>query len=134
HGEPAALREMLVNLVLNAVDALPRGGRIEIRTWMTDESVYCAVSDAGIGMTPDVQRRALEPFFTTKGVQSTGLGLSVSYGIVRRHDGDLTIESVEGQGTDVTLRLPAAPGAPAPAAPESPAEPLPLRIPLVDDE
>ncbi len=106
HGEPAALREMLVNLILNAVDALPHGGRIEIRTWTSGEAVYCAVVDTGVGMTPDVQRRAFEPFFTTKGVRSTGLGLSMSYGIVRRHRGQLTVLTGPQEGTTVTIGLP----------------------------
>lgn len=106
HAEPAALREVLVNLVLNAVDALPAGGRIQIRTWTSPDWVCCAVSDTGVGMTPDIERRALEPFFTTKGLKSIGLGLSMGYGILRRHGGDLTIESVTGEGTTVTIRLP----------------------------
>jgi len=105
-GDPVALREVLVNLILNALDAMPDGGRITLRTWMEGDRVYCRVSDTGIGMSPEVQRRALEPFFTTKGVKSTGLGLSVNYGILQRHGGELTIDSQEGRGTAVTLRLP----------------------------
>jgi PAS domain S-box-containing protein len=104
-GDPAALREVLVNLLLNAIDALPRGGRIMVRTWASGPWVCGAVSDTGAGMPEAVRARALEPFFTTKGVKSTGLGLSVAYGIVQQHGGDLTIES-GGQGTTVTVRLP----------------------------
>lgn len=105
-GEPPALREVFTNLVLNAAEAMPEGGTITVRTWAAEQSVYCAVADSGVGMSPEVCRRAFEPFFTTKGVQSLGLGLSVAYGIVHRHDGDLGIESVEGEGTVVTVRLP----------------------------
>jgi GAF domain-containing protein/anti-sigma regulatory factor (Ser/Thr protein kinase) len=104
-GDPVALREVLTNLIVNAVDAEPEGGRISLRTWAADNAVYCAVADTGIGMSPEVRRRAVEPFFTTKGVQATGLGLSVAHGIIQRHGGAMTIESAEGTGTTVTLRL-----------------------------
>jgi len=114
-GDPSSLREVLVNLILNALDAMPDGGRITISTWPDDEHVYCRVSDTGTGMSPEVQQRALEPFFTTKGVKSTGLGLSVNYGILQRHGGSLSIESEQGRGTAVTLRLPAAPRVITPA-------------------
>src|SRR5262249_48680138 len=92
-GDPSSLREVLVNLILNALDAMPDGGRITISTWPDDEHVYCRVSDTGTGMSPEVQQRALEPFFTTKGVKSTGLGLSVNYGILQRHGGSLRIHT-----------------------------------------
>jgi GAF domain-containing protein/CheY-like chemotaxis protein/anti-sigma regulatory factor (Ser/Thr protein kinase) len=140
HAGPAALREALVNLVLNAIDALPSGGRIDIRTWAAQGWVYCAVYDTGVGMTPAIQRRALEPFFTTKGVKTTGLGLSVSYGILRRHGGDLTIESGAREGTTVTFRLPVA-GERHETSPEVPAPPVvsaerpaPMTILVIDDE
>jgi signal transduction histidine kinase len=81
-GEAGPLREVLINLLLNAIEALPAGGVITSRTWMAQERVLCAVSDNGIGMSEDTRRRALEPFFTTKGLKSTGLGLSVAYGTI----------------------------------------------------
>ena len=96
-GEVAPLREVVMNLVINAVDAMPEGGHITVRTWAEDAWVHCAVADTGIGMSPEVCRRALEPFFTTKGLQSTGLGLSVSYGIIERMGGELSIDSAEGR-------------------------------------
>jgi signal transduction histidine kinase len=114
-ADATLMREVLSNLVLNAIEAMPEGGRIAIRTWADAGSVYCAVSDTGTGMAPDVQRRALEPFFTTKGLTSTGLGLSVNYGILRGYGGDLAIESMEGRGTTATFYLPAA--SPADLAP-----------------
>jgi GAF domain-containing protein/anti-sigma regulatory factor (Ser/Thr protein kinase) len=117
-GDPPSLREVLVNLILNALDAMPDGGRITISTWVLEDGVYCRVSDTGIGMAPEVQQRALEPFFTTKGVKSTGLGLSVNYGILQRHGGELTIDSEQGRGTEVTLRLPAVRDTIPPAAAE----------------
>ncbi len=105
-GDPAALRESLVGLLLNAVDALPCGGKITVRTWASEQGILCSVADTGMGMSAEVCRRALEPFFTTKGPQSKGLGLSVAYGVVQRHRGDLAIESAEGRGTTVTICLP----------------------------
>jgi signal transduction histidine kinase len=133
-GDPPALRELLTNLVLNAADALPSGGRITIETSVENGLVVLAVSDTGVGMTEDVRRRAHEPFFTTKGVKSTGLGLSVAYGIARRHGGEVTIRSQPGQGTTIRVELPASPetARSAPAAPGPAAGPR--RILLVDDE
>ena len=129
-GDPAALRELLTNLVLNAADALPGGGRITIETREDAGAVVVTVSDTGIGMPDEVRRRAHEPFFTTKGVKATGLGLSVAYGIARRHGGNLTIQSEEGRGTTVLVHLPTNAEAGATAAPPR----GPLRILLVDDE
>jgi CheY-like chemotaxis protein len=102
----AALRETVTNLILNAFDAMPRGGVITLRTFQNAGGVCLSVADTGVGMSPEVKRRALEPFFTTKGPKGTGLGLSVAYGLMRRHGGDLQIESTAGVGTTVTLRLP----------------------------
>jgi signal transduction histidine kinase/DNA-binding response OmpR family regulator len=134
----AALREAVTNLVLNALDAMPRGGVITLRTFQDATGVCLAVSDNGVGMPADVKRRALEPFFTTKGPKGTGLGLSVAYGIMDRHGGDLRIDSSEGSGTTVTLRLPAMSHTAAPAAPVAPgraaASPDALHILLVDDD
>lgn len=107
-GDPAALREVLMNLLLNAVDALREGGKITVKTWAADQWVCCSVADTGIGMSREVAHQALEPFFTTKGPRTRGLGLSVAYGILRCHAGDLMIESTEGRGTVVIIRLPPA--------------------------
>jgi GAF domain-containing protein len=134
-GEAAALREVLMNLVLNAIDALPTGGTVTLRTWCDARGVSCAVTDTGIGMSPEVQRRALEPFFTTKGPKSTGLGLSVNYGIIGTHGGTMAIESAAGRGTTVTFTLPPASEShsvrPTPTV-SVPA--TPLRILLIDDD
>ncbi len=105
-GEPAGLRQALINLLLNAVDAMPDGGTITVKTWASPEGVYCTVADTGVGMSEEVRRRALEPFFTTKGPQARGLGLSVAYGILQRHGGELTIHSAVRKGTVVTIHLP----------------------------
>ncbi len=135
-GEAPPLREVIMNLLLNAVDALPEGGTVTITTGVADGHVVCAVADTGVGMTDEVRRRALEPFFTTKGPQNTGLGLSVAHGIAQRHRGALTIESAPGRGTVVTVRLPEVGADEAhravPAPPAAPA--APLRVLLIDDE
>jgi GAF domain-containing protein/anti-sigma regulatory factor (Ser/Thr protein kinase) len=133
-GEVAALREVLMNLILNAIDALPEGGTIDVRTWTTPDAVWCEVADDGTGMSPEIQRRALEPFFTTKGYQSTGLGLSVNYGIIRRHGGDLSIDAAEGRGTRITFRLPTMMTPVATPTAPSTSSIAPLRILLIDDE
>src|SRR5213080_45699 len=105
-GEPAPLREVLMNLVLNALDAMPDGGCLAIRTWTEEGWVYCSVGDSGLGMSAETRQRALEPFFTTKGPKGVGLGLSVTLGVVQRHRGEMEIQSAEGRGTVVTLRIP----------------------------
>lgn len=136
-GDGSALREVVMNLLLNAVDALPKGGTITVRTWEADGEVYCAVADDGDGMTEAVRRRAFEPFFTTKGPQGVGLGLSVSHAVIQRHRGDLTLDSAAGRGTVATFHLPVALGSPD----EDTGEALvgahvldPRRILLVDDQ
>lgn len=134
-GNPASLREVVTNLVLNAVDALPQGGSIRVHTWAEGDHVMLGVNDDGIGMSDDVRRRVLEPFFTTKGVKRTGLGLSVNFGIIERHHGELSIASAPGQGTAVTIRLPAVSG-PAPLSTPAPAHGAAAqrRVLVVDDQ
>lgn len=136
-GEPAPLREVLMNLLLNAADSITQAGKITLRTWMKDDRVYCSVTDTGNGMPEEVRRRALEPFFTTKGPKSTGLGLSVAYGTVQRYGGTLTVESAEGQGTIVEVSLPTASAAASVTRTSTATrnEPVvPLRILVIDDE
>ncbi len=102
---PSDIREVLTNLIFNAIDAMPKGGTITISTENFEDYVKCMVADTGIGMTPDVKDRIFDPFFTTKG-KGTGIGLSVSYAIVENHGGSLTVESVPGEGTTFTMTLP----------------------------
>ena len=102
------LREVLTNLIFNAVDAMPKGGQITVATVAHGPDVLLTVTDTGIGMTDAERERCLEPFFTTKGERGTGLGLAVVYGIVQRHGGNIDIRSVKGQGTTFAVRLPAA--------------------------
>ncbi len=105
-GLAGGLREVLVALILNAVEAMPGGGRIVVRTWATAEAVHCAVVDTGPGVSDEVRHRALEPFFTTKGPRHQGLGLSMAHGIIRRHRGELEISPDEGHGAIVAFHLP----------------------------
>jgi signal transduction histidine kinase/ActR/RegA family two-component response regulator len=108
-GVESEIREALVNLVFNAVDAMPEGGTLTLRTKISENAphfVQVEVSDTGVGMDEDTRRRCLEPFFTTKGERGTGLGLAMVYGIVRRHSADIEIESVIGKGTTMRLNFP----------------------------
>ncbi|MBI4607807.1 MAG: response regulator [Candidatus Rokubacteria bacterium] len=133
-GNPAELREVLLNLVFNAIDAMPHGGTLTLSSWTGDGAVCLGVRDTGVGMSPEIRQRIFDPFFTTKGPKSSGLGLSACYGIIHRHEGEITVESKEGQGTTFTVRLPLRP-APPPRAVETPrAQGGRLRILVVDDE
>ena len=106
-GNPSELREVLTNIIFNGVDAMPEGGKLTISTQpQTDDWVEVRITDTGIGMTEEVKGRIFDPFFTTKGVTNSGLGLSVSYGIVKRHGGEIIVESELGKGTTFILHLP----------------------------
>jgi PAS domain S-box-containing protein len=107
-GIAGEIREALLNLVQNALDAMQSGGTLGLRTRIDGDLVELEVSDSGVGMTAEVRERAFEPFFTTKGQMGTGLGLAEVYGIVKRHRGQVEIESQPGQGTQVRIRLPRA--------------------------
>jgi signal transduction histidine kinase/CheY-like chemotaxis protein len=110
-GDESELREVLVNMVFNAVDAMPRGGTLTLSARETDESVEISVNDTGIGMSEEVRLRIFDPFFTTKGKTGMGLGLAVGYGIIRRHEGAVEVESELGGGTSFRIKLPIARGA-----------------------
>lgn len=105
-AEPLELREVVTNLILNAVDAMPHGGQLRIIGVRDGETVQLKVSDTGVGMSRSVARRVFEPFFTTKAEGGTGLGLAVSYGIIRRRGGHLSVESVPHGGSTFTIELP----------------------------
>jgi len=102
----AQIREALMNLLLNALHAMPDGGTATIRAWAENESFCLEVADTGIGMNQEVARRCVEPFFSTKGKDGTGMGLAMVHGIVERHNGFLNIDSVPGKGTTITMRIP----------------------------
>ncbi len=136
-GNPSELREVLTNIIFNAVDAMPSGGKITISTQpQTDEWVEIRITDTGIGMTDEVKKRIFDPFFTTKGVTNSGLGMSVSFGIVKRHGGEILIESEVGKGSTFIIHLPIGyeeekkEKEPKPISREAPS----ARILVIDDE
>ncbi len=106
-GNASDMREIATNLVFNAVDAMPHGGKITLRSSVDAGDVIFEVIDNGAGMTEEVRERCLEPFFYTKGEKGTGLGLSMVFGIVKRHEGAVEIDSEVGKGTTFRIRLPA---------------------------
>jgi len=154
-GHAPEIREALLNLIFNAVDAMPQGGRLTLDARLVPRAegqgtgdgggrdspppipdlgfVELTVADTGVGMAPAVRERALEPFFTTKGPQGTGLGLSVVYGIMERHGGRIDVESAPGCGTAIRLTFRAAPPAPGPPPPCRRAV-APRRLLLIDDD
>jgi CheY-like chemotaxis protein len=144
-GIESEIREALINLVFNAVDAMPEGGTLTLRTktfgTLPDSAndpaqVLVEVSDTGIGMDDDTRRRCLEPFFTTKGERGTGLGLAMVYGIAGRHNAEIEIESALGKGTTIRFIFPV-PAVPAVASNPTAATftiPRDLRILVVDDD
>jgi signal transduction histidine kinase len=105
-GSAARLREALTNLVFNAVDALPDGGTIRLRVAEEAGRAVLEVIDTGLGMSPEVQARIFEPFFSTKGEAGTGLGLPMVFGVVERHGGQIQVESSPGRGTTFRLGFP----------------------------
>jgi CheY-like chemotaxis protein len=105
-GRASELRELFMNLLLNAVDALPRGGNIVVRGHAAASEVTISVEDDGTGMDAPTKSRVFDPFFTTKGDKGTGLGLTMVYGIVARHRGRISIESTPGHGTRITMVFP----------------------------
>ncbi len=107
NGDISELRDVLVNMVFNAVHAMPAGGHLKLSAEVVDNQVIVSVTDTGTGMPPDVRSRVFDPFFTTKGVEGMGLGLSVSYGVICRHQGTVEVESEVGQGTTFRIKLPA---------------------------
>ena len=134
-GDAAELREALVNLLFNALDAMPQGGSLTFATGIDGDRVVCVVTDTGVGMSEEVRQRCFEPFFTTKAEQGTGLGLSISYGIVTRHGGEIEVWSRPGQGSRFTVRLPIGTEMPVPVLdPPLPRPGRAARILVVEDE
>jgi signal transduction histidine kinase len=133
-GNSTELREIFTNLIFNAVDAMPEGGTITLRSELLAGVVKIEIADNGTGMTEEVRQRCMEPFFSTKGEQGTGLGLAMAFGIIRRHSGTLDIDTTPGCGTTFRLTLPCY----QPASHESVEVRLTvdrfLRVLVVDDE
>ena len=139
-GDASALTHAIMNLCVNAVDAMPEAGTLTLRTRNVDEAwIEVMVEDTGTGMAKEVLEKAMEPFFTTKDVgKGTGLGLAMVYSTVKAHQGQMEIRSQPGQGTCVGMRFPAcAPGPPAPepgTAVHAAGSPRSLSVLLVDDD
>jgi PAS domain S-box-containing protein len=105
-GDPSELREVIASMIFNAIEAMPEGGRIEVQTFQTKEKVCIQISDTGIGMSEEVRKKLFEPFFTTKPFSNPGLGLTMSYGIIKRRGGEIEVESIVEHGTTFTIILP----------------------------
>jgi signal transduction histidine kinase/ActR/RegA family two-component response regulator/predicted negative regulator of RcsB-dependent stress response len=139
-GDPVELREVLVNMIYNAIDAMPSGGEIRLATQETRDRVVICIGDTGTGMGPEVKQRLFDPFFTTKGKAGTGMGLAVSFGIIRRHEGSIEVESELGIGTTFKISLPkvlpvsTSPEAQLPDAAGMSASDDKIRVLVVDDE
>jgi signal transduction histidine kinase/ActR/RegA family two-component response regulator len=139
-GDPVELREVLVNMIYNAIDAMPSGGEVRVTAQENRDRVVVSITDTGTGMTPEVKQRLFDPFFTTKGKAGTGMGLAVSFGIIRRHDGLIEVDSEPGRGTTFKISLPKV----MPALPETKGIQTPhaittssedkVRVMVVDDE
>ncbi len=134
---PTEIREVFINIINNALDAMPEGGSLSFSIWNRENTVFAGISDTGEGMPEDVKKRVFDPFFTTKIPVGTGLGMSMTYGIITRHGGKIEVESELGRGSTFTLQFPttnkraslmATPG------PEQETDEKNLRILVVDDE
>jgi PAS domain S-box-containing protein len=134
---PTEIREVFVNIINNALDAMPYDGRISFSTWSKEDTVFISISDTGEGMSEEAKKKLFDPFFTTKTAVGTGLGMSTAYGIVNRHGGKLEVESEVGKGSIFTVQFPADTKADSPKeSPETQQEikSNSLRILVVDDE
>ncbi len=107
-GSPSELREVVINMINNATDAMPGGGRITFLTWEKYNSTFMSIADNGSGMSKEVQSRIFDPFYTTKGADGSGLGMSVSFGIVGKHGGRIDVISQIGDGSVFTIEFPVA--------------------------
>jgi PAS domain S-box-containing protein len=135
-GADSEIRDAVTNLILNAVDAMPEGGTLTLRSFhdKSSERVGLEVRDTGSGMSEKVRARCLEPFYTTKGERGTGLGLAMVYGMAQRHNGELQIESSPGEGTTMRLLFPGARAAAKLHLAGPPIALLPMRVLIVDDD
>jgi signal transduction histidine kinase/ActR/RegA family two-component response regulator len=133
-GAESDIRDALTNLIFNAVDAMPDGGTLTLRTRQAAQLIELELCDTGAGMDEETRKRCIEPFFTTKGERGTGMGLAMVYGMVQRHDAQIAIESAPGAGTTVRLQFNAAPSA-AVAPKKAALRPhRPLNLLVIDDD
>jgi PAS domain S-box-containing protein len=128
-GKPSELYEVLVNIIKNALEAMPDGGDLSIVQKTHKGNIHLSISDTGIGISEENMQRLFQPFFTTKGLKSSGLGLSSSYGIIKKHQGEMIVKSIPGQGTTFTIILPR-----AEALSRMEARPLPEKLDLPEEK
>jgi len=134
---PSELREVFINVINNALDAMPDGGNLLFSAWSNDNAVLVSVSDTGEGMSEETRKNIFDPFFTTKTAVGTGLGMSLSYGIIIRHGGTIAVESEVGKGTKFTIQFPTSSEGVCLITDHEPEQVLKetnLRILVVDDE
>lgn len=137
-GNPSELYEVLVNVIKNALEAMPEGGALAIVPVIRDGKIHLSVTDSGVGIADENLQRVFQPFFTTKGLKNSGLGLSSSYGIIKKHQGEMTVKSIPGQGTTFTIILPQADTLPTKNHSATPASEdlssTKIRFLVIDDE
>ncbi len=134
-GDMAELREALINIIFNAVDSMPQGGKLTVKAWQEDNQVVLSVSDTGVGIPDEIKSKIFDPFFSTKGPDGMGLGLSITYGIITRQGGNIDVESTLGQGSTFYVRLPlGGEKMKNKASPGSPSSTRKVNILLVDDD
>jgi signal transduction histidine kinase/ActR/RegA family two-component response regulator len=132
--EAAALRQVLTNLILNALDAMPHGGTLRVATGTHEQEAFVLVQDTGIGIAPELLTRIFKPFVTTKGTRGSGMGLAMSQAIVTRQGGRMTVESALGEGSVFTVWLPLGTSVPIEKPPAPPSTTAAHRILVVDDD
>jgi CheY-like chemotaxis protein/two-component sensor histidine kinase len=134
---PTELREVFINIINNAIDAMSEGGSLSSSTWDKDNTVFISISDTGKGMSEAVKKNIFDPFFTTRRPEGAGLGMSVSHGIIKKHGGKIEVESAVGRGSTFTLQFPAATNTDSSEEPPETKQEIKsgsLRILVVDDE
>jgi PAS domain S-box-containing protein len=135
NANASEIYEALINLIKNAIEAMPDGGKLQISNRITESHIYLYIKDTGCGIAKKNLERIFEPFFTTKGAKSSGLGLPSSYGIIKRNQGEMTVESRHGKGTCFCITLPLAGGfAKRPKLEILPVKNKKIRFLLIDDE
>ena len=135
--DPIEIREVFINIINNAMDAMPDGGSISFCTWSKEDTLFVSISDTGKGMTKEVKSYMFDPFFTTRRPEGTGLGMSIAYGIIIRHGGKVEVESDLGRGSTFTLQFPTTDKKVSPTATleqEQEINKKNLRILVVEDE
>ncbi|MDB5081359.1 MAG: hypothetical protein JWP00_3283 [Chloroflexi bacterium] len=133
-ANPTELREVFTNLLLNAVDAMPLGGKIDLKVQNCRNEVWISIRDNGTGMTEETRQHLFEPFYTTKPQDGHGLGLSISQSIITRHEGTIQIESTLNEGSCFIVKLPLKPIVTTESAPKTSLPVRPMRVLVVDDD